>query len=206
MLKATRVLGAVEWSSTLRLPRSTLPARAQLDRRPTYLKRCTDDLYAWQAIHRPAQDSFVLHDGPPYANGSLHVGHALNKILKDIFCRFQLSTGKRVHYVPGWDCHGLPIEIKALQSQDDHTRMRPADIRNAARQLATTTVDQQKENFREWAVMGDWDNAWKTMQKGFELKQLGVFKGMVQKGKVGSTTTSIDYGVRTSLTFIILTP
>ena len=183
MLKPTSVLRAVEWSTTLKLPRSTFPARPLPDKRPAYVKQCADDLYAWQAIHRPAQDLFVLHDGPPYANGSLHVGHALNKILKDIICRFQLSNGKRVHYLPGWDCHGLPIEIKALQSQDAHILMRPVKIRDAARQLATRTVEEQKQNFREWAVMGDWDNAWETMQREFELKQLGVFKDMVQKGK-----------------------
>jgi isoleucyl-tRNA synthetase len=196
MLKATRPLRATDWSSTLNLPRSSLPARPLLSKRPAYIKQCSDDLYAWQAVHRPASDTFVLHDGPPYANGSLHTGHALNKILKDIFCRFQLSRGKRVHYVPGWDCHGLPIEMKALQAAmgdkgaadgTAHTKMSPVDIRKAARELASRTIEEQKKNFREWAIMGDWDNAWQTMQKDFELKQLRVFKEMVDKGKVGSS-------------------
>lgn len=182
MLKPTRVLRAVEWSSTLRLPKSSLPPRAVVANRPTYIQQCSDNLYHWQAQARPANNQFVLHDGPPYANGDLHVGHALNKVLKDIICRFQLSAGKRVHYVPGWDCHGLPIEIKALQSQDAHTRMRPEEIREAARRLATDTVEKQKEGFRSWAIMGDWDNAWKTMQKEFELRQLEVFRQMVEKG------------------------
>jgi len=127
--------------------------------------------------------TFVLHDGPPYANGGLHVGHALNKVLKDIFCRSRLLKGGRVQYVPGWDCHGLPIEIKALQSQDDYTTMKPTDIRAAARRLASKTVEAQKKNFKEWAIMGDWENAYQTMEKGFELRQLGVFREMVTKGR-----------------------
>src|SRR2546421_759104 len=110
----------MSWTSTLRLPKSTFPPRAALADHAKYLLRCTDDLYKWQSCHRPAQaNNFVLHDGPPYANGSLHVGHALNKILKDITCRFQLLQGKRVNYTPGWDCHGLPIELKALQQQKE---------------------------------------------------------------------------------------
>lgn len=183
MLKPSPFFRAAEgWSKTLRLPRSTFPPRALASEKVALLKQCTDDLYAWQAAHRPAKDQFVLHDGPPYANGGLHIGHALNKISKDIICRFQLSQGRRVHYIPGWDCHGLPIEIKALQSKQHHTEMAPTDIRTAARKLATDTIEQQKESFKAWAVMGDWDNAYKTMESGFEMRQLNIFKKMVERG------------------------
>lgn len=134
----------------------------------------------------------MLHDGPPYANGSLHIGHALNKISKDIICRFQVSQSKRVHYVPGWDCHGLPIEIKALQefqeakggSEGDFRSMDPVAVRRAARGLAIKTIEEQKKGFKQWAIMGDWDNAYQTMEKNYELRQLGVFKAMVEKGEV----------------------
>jgi isoleucyl-tRNA synthetase len=115
----------------------------------------------------------------------LHIGHALNKVLKDMICRFQITQGKRVHYVPGWDCHGLPIEVKALQAlQKHHDDMGPVAVRQAARQLAERTVEEQKKGFKEWAVMGDWDNAYKTMDKNFEMRQLGIFKEMVERGLI----------------------
>lgn len=180
-MQPTRLLRA-SWSSTLNLPKSAFPARP-----PTpspYLQRCTDDLYTWQCTNRPSTDVFVLHDGPPYANGSLHIGHALNKILKDIICRFQLSQGRRVNYVPGWDCHGLPIEVKALQSLGkEHKRLGPVGVREAARSLAERTIAEQMKGFKGWGVMGDWNNAYKTMEKGFEMMQLGVFREMVEKGR-----------------------
>ena len=155
-----------------------------------YRQRCTDDLYAWQKSQRKGRDGFTLQDGPPYANGDLHIGHALNKILKDITCRFQLSQGKLIDFVPGWDCHGLPIEIKALQKQRELGALTgdewPAaiSIRRAARELAADTVNKQKRSFQEWAIMADWEHAWKTMDKDFELNQLGVFKTLVKKGLI----------------------
>jgi isoleucyl-tRNA synthetase len=180
MPKPTTAL-RTSWAKTLHLPKSSLAARPPLP--SPYLRRCTDDLYAWQQAERPASNTFVLHDGPPYANGSLHIGHALNKILKDIICRFQVSQGKRVHYVPGWDCHGLPIEVKALQAlKAHHDDIGPVAVREAARKLAAETVKEQKAGFKEWAVMGDWSNGYKTMDKRFEMRQLSVFKEMVERG------------------------
>lgn len=178
------------WSSTLKLPKSTFPARTSRTDRSKYLRRCTDEFYDWQRRERPADKPFVLHDGPPYANGELHVGHALNKILKDIICRVQVSFGRRVDYVPGWDCHGLPIELKVLQENKKLQRSISGgyagapDLRKAARQLAEDTVSAQMKEFRGWAVMADWENAWKTMDKSFEKKQLGVFREMVDKGLI----------------------
>ncbi|KAF5856195.1 isoleucine-tRNA ligase [Aspergillus alliaceus] len=176
------------WSSTLKLPKSTFPARVTSADQTKYLRRCTDELYAWQRRERPAEKPFVLHDGPPYANGELHVGHALNKILKDIICRVQLGLGKRVRYVPGWDCHGLPIELKALEAQkgskDTGGSISAAVIRKEARALARRTVKEQMKGFRGFAVMGDWENHWKTMDKEFEKRQLGVFREMVDKGLI----------------------
>ena len=177
----------MSWSSTLRLPKSTFPPRAALADQAKYLQRCTDDLYKWQRSHRLVlNNSFVLHDGPPYANGELHVGHALNKILKDIICRTQLARGKRVHYVPGWDCHGLPIEIKALQHQGWKER-KASDalaVRAAARAFAQGAVEEQMKGFKSWAVMGDWEGHWKTMDRSFELRQMAVFRAMAAKGLI----------------------
>jgi isoleucyl-tRNA synthetase len=172
--------------STLRLPASTFPPRAQPADLAKYLKRCSDDLYTWQRQHRPVTDTFILHDGPPYANGDLHVGHALNKILKDIICRTALANGKRVDYVPGWDCHGLPIELKALEQHGWHRGqdVDPAAIRKAARKFAFDAVKKQMKGFKSWAVMADWENHWKTMDKSFEIRQLEVFQKMAQHGLI----------------------
>ncbi|KAI9681999.1 MAG: isoleucine-tRNA ligase [Caeruleum heppii] len=193
MLRPTPSLSH-SWSSSLRLPKSTFPVRLPAAEQASVLSRCTDDLYAWQRRARPATNCFVLHDGPPYANGNLHIGHALNKILKDIVCRFQLSQGRRVDYVPGWDCHGLPIELKVLQQhrQSDPSRApqslspRQSDIevRTAARELATQAVAEQQRGFREWGIMADWASGWKTMDKSYETKQLRVFAAMVRKGLI----------------------
>ncbi|KAJ6015913.1 hypothetical protein N7540_010504 [Penicillium herquei] len=176
------------WTSTLKLPKSTFPPRVSPADQKKYLKRCTDELYAWQRRERPADQPFVLHDGPPYANGDLHIGHALNKILKDIICRFQLGKGKRIRYVPGWDCHGLPIELKALQGLRDmdvaNGSVSAAVIRKSARQLARQTVKDQMKGFRGFGVMADWDNHWKTMDKAFEMRQLGIFREMVDRGLI----------------------
>ncbi|KAL8886695.1 MAG: hypothetical protein Q9215_005647 [Flavoplaca cf. flavocitrina] len=154
-----------------------------------YLKQCTDKLYKSQQQTREGKPEFVLHDGPPFANGPLHIGHALNKILKDITCRFQLALGKRIRYVPGWDCHGLPIEIKAIEQAKGresihHVSADPVQIREAAKSLATDAIAKQKASFQQWGIMADWDNSWKTMDPDFELRQLEVFSTMVKKGLI----------------------
>ena len=173
------------WKRTLHLPKATFPPRPKVPDRPTYIKRCTDDLYKWQQDRHPTP-TFTLHDGPPYANGDLHIGHALNKILKDITCRVHVPEG-RVDWVPGWDCHGLPIELKALQEQEKKPGVEktdPVNIRQVAKRLAAKTVEKQRSSFREWAIMADWDNAWTTMDREFEIDQLHVFKEMVKKGLI----------------------
>lgn len=177
------------WASSLRLPKTSFPARASPSDQAKYLQRTTSDLYKWQLTNRPTESTFVLHDGPPYANGGLHIGHALNKVLKDMINRTQLRRGRRVHYIPGWDCHGMPIEHKALGQRPDLAQMkdskaRAVETRKAARELATETVKMQMEGFKQWGVMGDWERAYKTMGADFEMRQLGVFKKMVERGLI----------------------
>ncbi|KAK4153310.1 hypothetical protein C8A00DRAFT_33935 [Chaetomidium leptoderma] len=171
------------WASTLRLPKSTFPPRPLPQNREQYIQRCADDFYKWQAANRPAADEFLLHDGPPYANGSLHAGHALNKILKDIILRVKVQQGRRVSYLPGWDCHGLPIELKAVDAAAGK-RMSAGAIRGAARQLASKAVLDQMTSFRTYAVMGDWDARWTTMDMAYEIRQLRLFQQMARRGLV----------------------
>ncbi len=129
---------------------------------------------------------FVLHDGPPYANGSLHMGHALNKVLKDIINKYQLLQGRKVRYVPGWDCHGLPIELKVLQAMklEDRQQLTPIKLRWKAKKFALKTVEQQSKGFQRYGVWGDWENPYLTLNPEYEAAQIGVFGQMVLKGYI----------------------
>ncbi|KAK4231214.1 isoleucyl-tRNA synthetase [Podospora fimiseda] len=172
------------WTSTLRLPKNNFQTRPpQGQKWDKYIQRCADELYAWQSANRDPSNEFILHDGPPYANGELHAGHALNKILKDIIIRRKVQQGRRVKYIPGWDCHGLPIELKAVGTAEGK-KMSPGAIRKAARKLASKAVLNQMKSFRSYAVMGDWEKRWTTMDKDFEVKQLRLFQRMVKKGLI----------------------
>lgn len=138
-------------------------------------------MYAWQSANRPTDDTFIFHDGPPYANGPLHIGHSINKILKDVILRTQIQKGRRVIYRPGWDCHGLPIEMKALGASNGKG-MGPVKIREQAKKLASKTVTEQMKAFQSFAVMADWDKRWTTMDPDYEIRQLRVFQQLVRGG------------------------
>ncbi len=131
-------------------------------------------------------ETFTLHDGPPYANGTLHMGHALNKILKDIINKFQIMQGKKVCYVPGWDCHGLPIELKVLQALDKSQRaeLTPIKLRKKAAAYAKKQVSNQMDGFKRWGIWGDWKNPYLTLDKHFESSQIKLFGEMVFKGYI----------------------
>ena len=129
---------------------------------------------------------FTLHDGPPYANGPLHMGHALNKVLKDFINKYKILKGYRVHFVPGWDCHGLPIELKVLQKLKNEER-RNLDIlglRKKAAEYAKKQIYSQMEGFKRWAIWGDWENPYLTLRKNYESAQIEVFGKMFLKGYI----------------------
>jgi isoleucyl-tRNA synthetase len=129
---------------------------------------------------------FVLHDGPPYANGTLHMGHALGKTLKDIINRYQLLKGRKVRYVPGWDCHGLPIELKVIQNlkPEERQNLSPLQLRQKAAEFALKTVEEQKLCFKRMGVWAEWDKPYLTLQPEYEAAQIGVFGQMVLKGYI----------------------
>ncbi len=133
-----------------------------------------------------AGKTFTLHDGPPYANGNLHMGHALNKVLKDIINKFQIMQGKKVCFVPGWDCHGLPIELKVLQSLDKSQRaeLTPIKLRKKAAAYAKKQVSNQMDGFKRWGIWGNWDKPYLTLDKHFEASQIKLFGEMVFKGYI----------------------
>ncbi|KAM6128164.1 isoleucine--tRNA ligase, mitochondrial isoform 1-T1 [Pterocles gutturalis] len=175
-----------QYRDTVLLPRtrfpSQLPGRLQpVTELETQQKCGFAELYAWQRQRKTKQE-FCLHDGPPYANGDPHVGHALNKILKDITNRFYMMRGYKVHYVPGWDCHGLPIELKALSEVKGAESLSPMEIRQRAREFAERAIEKQKSAFIRWGVMADWANCYRTFDPKYEANQLRVFSKMYDKG------------------------
>ncbi|MEB3159013.1 MAG: isoleucine--tRNA ligase [Synechococcus sp.] len=129
---------------------------------------------------------FTLHDGPPYANGALHMGHALNKVLKDIINKHRVMQGRKVRYVPGWDCHGLPIELKVLQGMDQEQRqaLTPVKLRKKAAAYARKQVEGQMAGFKRWGIWADWDHPYLTLQKEYEAAQIDVFGSMALKGHI----------------------
>ena len=159
---------------------------------PELLKRWAD-MKLWDRIREESKGrpKFVLHDGPPYANGNLHIGHALNKILKDLVSRTQQMMGKDSHYVPGWDCHGLPIEWKIEEQyrakKQDKDQVPIVEFRRECRAFADHWITVQREEFKRLGVDGDWDNYYSTMKYESEaviVKELGKFllNGGLYKG------------------------
>ena len=180
-----------EWKDTVNLPRTNFPMKANLPTsEPAMLARWSaSDLYGKIRERRAGAPKFVLHDGPPYANGNIHIGHALNKILKDFIVRSKTMAGFDAPYVPGWDCHGLPIELKVDRELGPKKReMSVADFRRACREYAARYVDIQREEFERLGVMGLWSKPYLTMNYQYQaaiVRALGKFvaDGMVYKGK-----------------------
>ncbi|XP_028903136.1 isoleucine--tRNA ligase, mitochondrial [Ornithorhynchus anatinus] len=178
-----------KYRATVLLPRTAFPMKLLGLQQPNtelhVQQKCGfSELYSWQR-ERKSKEDFCLHDGPPYANGDPHIGHALNKILKDIANRFHMMRGSKVHYVPGWDCHGLPIELKALSEFGGDTQsLSPMEIREKAREFAKAAIAKQKSAFIRWGVMADWDNCYYTFDGKYEARQLKVFHQMYDKGLV----------------------
>jgi isoleucyl-tRNA synthetase len=171
-----------KYSKTLILPSTSFSMRSNaLENEPKLQQICSRYVYQWQKENLNDEKKFVLHDGPPYANGSLHMGHALNKILKDFINRYKLLRGYKINFIPGWDCHGLPIEMKAI-NQSNNEQISPTIIRKLSREFAEKTIQKQKRDFERWGIMGDWDNYYTTMHPEFEARQLEVFLSMYLKG------------------------
>lgn len=175
------------YSKTVNLPQTGFDMRANSVVREPQLQKFWEENKIYEKLSRENQgEPFTLHDGPPYANGDLHIGHALNKILKDIINRYELLRGRRAKFVPGWDCHGLPIELKVLQSMKEAERkeLTPVTLRQKAAQFALRTVEAQKEQFKRYGVWADWDEPYVTLNPKYEAAQLRVFGKMVLNGHI----------------------
>ncbi len=179
---------ATDYKNTLNLPRTDFPMKADLvAREPERLKKWqAAGLYPKIQAARAKAEKFVLHDGPPFANGDVHIGTALNKILKDIIIKYKTLRGFSAPYVPGWDCHGLPIEFKVSQEMRKHgdTKTDAATIRKACEAYARKYIDIQRIQFKRLGVFGDWDNPYLTFNREYEADELRLFADIVEKGFV----------------------
>lgn len=178
---------SVDLNSTVNLPQTEFPMRANLPKRePDMLKKWEDErLYYALSEKNKGKTPYTLHDGPPYANGNIHLGTALNKVLKDIIVKYKSMTGYNSNYVPGWDCHGLPIELKAIKQLGvDSGAVDPVELRKSCRQFALSCLDDQKAQFKRLGVWGDFDDPYLTIKPEFEAKQVEVFGEMFKKGYI----------------------
>ncbi len=177
----------MDYRDTLNLPETDFPMRGNLPQRePEILKSWEKaNLYEQVQKARVGYPRFVLHDGPPYANGDIHLGHALNKILKDIIVKYKTMAGFDSPYVPGWDTHGLPIEAQVIKKLGlNRHAVSTLEFRAKCREYAEKYVDIQREQFKRLGIRGDWDHPYLTLQKDYEAAQIGVFGEMAKKGYI----------------------
>lgn len=177
----------MDYSKTLNLPQTEFPMRANLpEREPQMLSYWSDEnIYAKKVARNQGKAKFVLHDGPPYANGNIHIGTALNKILKDIIVKYKSLQGFEAPYVPGWDTHGLPIEHAAIKILGlNRHELNPLDLRRECKQYALKCLDMQREDFKRLGVSGDWENPYVTLYPEYEAKQIKVFGEMAKQGYI----------------------
>ena len=176
----------MDYKDTLLLPKTTFPMRGNLPQNEPkkYGEWVKNGIYEKMKQNRKGREEYNLHDGPPYANGHIHIGHALNKILKDIIVKFNYFQGKAVRYVPGWDCHGLPIEqqVEKKIGREKKENLPKSKIRELCREHATKFIDIQKDEFQKLGVIADWDNPYKTMDFKFEAN---IYKELTKIAKRG---------------------
>jgi isoleucyl-tRNA synthetase len=173
------------YKTTIHLPATDFPMRGDLPKRePVALKRWEDEnLYAQVRKHAEGRPTFILHDGPPYANGQIHIGHAVNKVLKDIVVKSKLMAGFDAPYVPGWDCHGLPIELQVEKKFGKvGDKIDAAEFRKRCREYAAEQIDLQRRDFKRLGVLGDWDNPYRTMDFRFEADMVRALAKIVERG------------------------
>ena len=188
------------YKDTLNLPRTDFPMKANLATREPEILKSWQESRLYEQIQNARKDAelFVLHDGPPFANGDVHMGTALNKILKDIVVKSQTMLGRRAPYVPGWDCHGLPIEYKVVKESRD---LSPLEVRKKSEAFARKYVDLQREQFKRLGVFGDWENPYLTLDPKYEAEILRAFAVFVEKDLVYESKKPVFWstGAQTAL-------
>ncbi|WP_039232002.1 isoleucine--tRNA ligase [Bacillus thermotolerans] len=176
----------MEYKDTLLMPKTEFPMRGNLPKREPAMQEKWNEINIYQKVQErtKGRPMFVLHDGPPYANGDIHMGHAMNKILKDFIVRYKSMSGYHAPYVPGWDTHGLPIEQALTNKGVNRKEMTVAEFRKLCEEYAYEQIAGQKEQFKRLGVRGDWENPYITLKKEYEAEQIKVFGEMAKKGYI----------------------
>ncbi|MDA1824943.1 MULTISPECIES: isoleucine--tRNA ligase [Bacillus cereus group] len=176
----------MEYKNTLLMPKTEFPMRGNLPKREPAMQEKWAEMNIYEKVqeHTKGRPLFVLHDGPPYANGDIHMGHALNKVLKDFIVRYKSMTGFCAPYVPGWDTHGLPIEQALTNKGVKRKEMTVAEFRKLCAEYAYEQVERQREQFKRLGVRADWDNPYITLEPAYEAQQIKVFGDMAKKGYI----------------------
>ena len=178
----------MDYKSTLNLPQTSFPMRGDLPKREPAMLEAWNEKKVYEKLMKKneGKPSYVLHDGPPYANGDIHMGTALNKTLKDFIVRYKNMSGFRAPYVPGWDTHGLPTELKARKKAgvSNSATISDVELRQICREFAMGYIDSQRKQFRRLGGIGKWDDPYITLKKEFEAKQIEVFSEMANKGYI----------------------
>lgn len=177
----------MEYKDTLLMPKTEFPMRGNLPNREPLMQEKWAEMNIYEMVQERTKDRplFVLHDGPPYANGDIHMGHALNKILKDFIVRFKSMSGYCAPYVPGWDTHGLPIETALTKNKKvKRKEMSVAEFRKLCEEYAWEQINGQREQFKRLGVRGDWENPYVTLKPEYEAQQIKVFGEMAKKGYI----------------------
>jgi isoleucyl-tRNA synthetase len=186
----------LDYQETLQLPQTEFPMRANLPQKEPETLAHWEEIKIYEQVQaaRSGRPKFVLHDGPPYANGSIHMGHALNKILKDIIVRYKTMRGFDAPYVPGWDTHGLPIETQVVKNLGVNRRQVPIpEFRRHCREYAEKFVAIQREEFKRLGVRGDWEHPYLTLTKDYEQEQIAIFGEMAKKGHIYRGLKSVHW-------------
>lgn len=177
----------MDYGKTLNLPATEFPMRGNLPNREPEIQQWWEEINIYQKVQErtSGRPTFILHDGPPYANGDIHIGHALNKVLKDIIVRYKSMNGFHSPYVPGWDTHGLPIEhAVTVAKKINRHEMSVNELRGYCTEHAYTYIDKQREQFKRLGVRGDWENPYVTLTPDYEAAQIKVFGEMAKKGYI----------------------
>jgi isoleucyl-tRNA synthetase len=176
----------MNYKDTLLMPKTEFPMRGNLPKREPEMQEKWNEMDIYKKVQERTEGRplFILHDGPPYANGDLHMGHALNKVLKDFIVRYKSMSGYNAPYVPGWDTHGLPIEQALTKKGVNRKEMTVAEFRKLCEEYAYGQVDSQRSQFKQLGVRGDWENPYITLKPEYEAEQIKVFGEMANKGYI----------------------
>ena len=176
---------AVDYAKTLNLPKTSFKMKANLPQKEALMIKEWNKFNLYEKLNDKEKPIYFLHDGPPYANGNIHMGHALNKVLKDIILKYKRLRGFNAPYIPGWDTHGLPIEWKIIQEMGDKVaNMSALELRAECKKYALKHVEKQKQDFIRLGILGEWNNPYITLSPEFEAEELRVFKEIYENGYV----------------------